>query len=128
MAHINLLPWRETLRKKRKRDFGIQVLGAVIVAALAVFLWYMQVEKQIEFQESRNAYLKSEITKIDKKIKEIQACLRPRDRFWDIPVPKIDSVFDNLFVPQPAVLVTKHYATTSQTALLYHTFREISAN
>ncbi|WP_419593490.1 hypothetical protein, partial [Thiolapillus sp.] len=28
-----------------------------------------------------------------------QACLRPRDRFWDIPVPKIDSAFDNLFVP-----------------------------
>ncbi|WP_419622732.1 hypothetical protein, partial [Thiolapillus sp.] len=24
----------------------------------------------------------------------------PRDRFWDIPVPKIDSAFDNLFVPQ----------------------------
>ncbi|WP_419633913.1 hypothetical protein, partial [Thiolapillus sp.] len=31
-----------------------------------------------------------------------QACLRPRDRFWDIPVPKIDSAFDNLFVPQPS--------------------------
>ncbi|WP_293650197.1 hypothetical protein [Thiolapillus sp.] len=30
----------------------------------------------------------------------IQACLRPRDRFWDIPVPKIDSAFDNLLVPQ----------------------------
>ncbi|WP_419636148.1 hypothetical protein [Thiolapillus sp.] len=33
---------------------------------------------------------------------EIQACLRPRERFWDIPVPKIDSAFDNLFVPQPS--------------------------
>ncbi|WP_293885963.1 hypothetical protein [Thiolapillus sp.] len=33
---------------------------------------------------------------------KIQACLRPRDRFWDIPVPKIDSAFDNLFVPQPS--------------------------
>ncbi|WP_419590321.1 hypothetical protein [Thiolapillus sp.] len=30
-----------------------------------------------------------------------QVCLRPRDRFWDIPVPKIDSAFDNPFVPQP---------------------------
>ncbi|WP_293653908.1 hypothetical protein, partial [Thiolapillus sp.] len=30
----------------------------------------------------------------------LQACLRPRDRFWDIPVPKIDSAFDNLLVPQ----------------------------
>ncbi|WP_419629692.1 hypothetical protein, partial [Thiolapillus sp.] len=33
---------------------------------------------------------------------KMQACLRPRDRFWDIPVPKIDSAFDNLFVPQPS--------------------------
>ncbi|WP_294078073.1 hypothetical protein [Thiolapillus sp.] len=32
----------------------------------------------------------------------LQACLRPRDRFWDIPVPKIDSAFDNLLVPQPS--------------------------
>ncbi|WP_419600154.1 hypothetical protein [Thiolapillus sp.] len=31
-----------------------------------------------------------------------QVCLRPRDRFWDIPVPKIDSAFDNLFVLQPS--------------------------
>ncbi|WP_419634216.1 hypothetical protein, partial [Thiolapillus sp.] len=34
--------------------------------------------------------------------RQAQACLRPRDRFWDIPVPKIDSAFDNLFVPQPS--------------------------
>ncbi|WP_419614258.1 hypothetical protein [Thiolapillus sp.] len=31
-----------------------------------------------------------------------RACLRPRDRFWDIPVPKIDSAFDNPLVPQPS--------------------------
>ncbi|WP_419610872.1 hypothetical protein [Thiolapillus sp.] len=31
-----------------------------------------------------------------------QACLRPRDRFWGVPAPKIDSAFDNLFVPQPS--------------------------
>ncbi|WP_294053610.1 hypothetical protein, partial [Thiolapillus sp.] len=35
-------------------------------------------------------------------VTERQACLRPRDRFWDIPVPKIDSAFDNLLVPQPS--------------------------
>ncbi len=35
-------------------------------------------------------------------LKPGQVCLRPRDRFWDIPVPKIDSAFDNLLVPQPS--------------------------
>ncbi|WP_419601340.1 hypothetical protein [Thiolapillus sp.] len=43
-------------------------------------------------------------------------CLRPRDRFWDIPVPKIDSAFDNLFVPQPFKLtrpISFHCFSTS---------------
>ncbi|WP_419598520.1 hypothetical protein [Thiolapillus sp.] len=37
-----------------------------------------------------------------RSVEMAQACLRPRDRFWNIPVPKIDSAFDNLFVPQPS--------------------------
>ena len=30
-----------------------------------------------------------------------QASLRSRERFWDIRVPKIDSIFDNSLVPRP---------------------------
>ncbi len=29
-----------------------------------------------------------------------QASLRSRERFWDIRVPKIDSIFDNSLVPR----------------------------
>ncbi len=32
----------------------------------------------------------------------IQASLRSRERFWDIRVPKIDSIFDNSLVPRPS--------------------------
>ncbi|WP_419650409.1 hypothetical protein, partial [Thiolapillus sp.] len=39
---------------------------------------------------------------INPNLTDYQACLRPRERFWDIPVPKIDSAFDNLLVPQPS--------------------------
>ena len=35
----------------------------------------------------------------NEEVLKIQACLRPRDRFWDIPVPKIDSAFDNRCQP-----------------------------
>uniref|UniRef100_UPI0035A8FA90 transposase n=10 Tax=Thiolapillus sp. TaxID=2017437 RepID=UPI0035A8FA90 len=45
------------------------------------------------------------LCRLENRIKDAtigQACLRPRDRFWDIPVPKIDSAFDNLLVPQPS--------------------------
>ena len=33
---------------------------------------------------------------------ERQASLRSRERFWDIRVPKIDSIFDNSLVPRPS--------------------------
>ncbi|MBL3619411.1 MAG: hypothetical protein JMN26_17030, partial [gamma proteobacterium endosymbiont of Lamellibrachia anaximandri] len=36
------------------------------------------------------------------KVGRAQVSLRPRERFWDIPVPKIDSAFDSLFVPRPS--------------------------
>ncbi len=32
----------------------------------------------------------------------LQARLRSRERFWDIRVPKIDSIFDNSLVPRPS--------------------------
>ena len=31
----------------------------------------------------------------------LQACLRSRDAFWDVQVPKTHSIFDNLLVPRP---------------------------
>ncbi len=33
---------------------------------------------------------------------QLQASLRSRERFWDIRVPKIDSIFDNSLVPRPS--------------------------
>ncbi len=78
MAHINLLPWRENLRKQRKRNFYMQLLGAVVVALLALVLWHIQVMDQIDHQNARNAYLKAEIAKVDKKIREIKALEKRR--------------------------------------------------
>ncbi len=34
--------------------------------------------------------------------RDYQASLRSRERFWDIRVPKIDSIFDNSLVPRPS--------------------------
>ncbi|WP_419594153.1 hypothetical protein, partial [Thiolapillus sp.] len=50
----------------------------------------------------RSPWLAALVVYGDVLINSLQACLRPRERFWDIPVPKIDSAFDNLFVPQPS--------------------------
>lgn len=79
MPRINLLPWREALRKKRQKDFvthaGLALIGAAAIALLA----HMTVQGQIDNQIERNTYLQSVVTDLDKKIKEIQALKKSRD-------------------------------------------------
>lgn len=72
MARINLLPWREAQRKKRQQEFGLTVLGAVVLSGLAVLSVHMQFESMITAQSQRNAYLKEQIQKVERQIREIQ--------------------------------------------------------
>jgi len=72
MARINLLPWRENLRKKKQRDFGIAALTSVLIVGLGCVGVYFYIDSQIDFQNKRNAYLKQEIAAMDRKIKEIK--------------------------------------------------------
>ncbi|RMG38509.1 MAG: pilus assembly protein PilN [Gammaproteobacteria bacterium] len=72
MVNINLLPWRERLRAQRKREFGMLVLLAVILTGAALGYWHWYNEQLIDFQQERNRYLKNEIAKVDKQIREIR--------------------------------------------------------
>lgn len=86
MILINLLPHREQARKRRKESFnatmGLAFLAGLIVAGL-IYLWF---QLQIELQQGRNTYLKSEISILDSQIKEIAglegeiAALRARQK------------------------------------------------
>lgn len=72
MARINLLPWREELRKRRQKEFGVMV-GIAVVAMLGVIgLVHLQIDKMIQYQESRNQRLESEIATLNRKIAEIK--------------------------------------------------------
>lgn len=71
MILINLLPYREEKRKRRKTAFfaglGVSaVLGAVVVGAGMLLLQQMTAA-----QASRNQYLTTEIDKLDSQIKDI---------------------------------------------------------
>lgn len=72
MAKINLLPWREELRKIKQRQFnimlGLSAVAGVFLAAL-VFLYY---SGQVSGQLKRNEILKQEISAVEIKIKEIE--------------------------------------------------------
>lgn len=73
MARINLLPWRETLRKKRQRDFGVSIVIALLAVAAAAGGTHFVIDDMIQHQNRRNALLDKEISAMDQKIKSIQA-------------------------------------------------------
>ncbi len=72
MAHINLLPWREELRKQKQQQFAVIAGGTAVLGALLVLLAHMQMEGLIESQNQRNKFLQAEISKLDKKIARIR--------------------------------------------------------
>lgn len=72
MPQINLLPWREELRKQRNKDFGIAAGVAILLMGAVVGAVHVHFQQRIEFQQKRNAYLESEIAKLNSKIKQIQ--------------------------------------------------------
>ena len=71
MIMINLLPHREERRKRKKIAF-FAGLGVAALAGIAMAgVWYLVVEQLISGQQERNAYLQTEIDKLDIQIKDI---------------------------------------------------------
>ena len=79
-TRINLLPWREIRRREKDRQLLSASIATWILAAVAVFYaqWYMN--DMIDHQQNRNGYLRTEIAKLDKQIKEIEDLKRRKDR------------------------------------------------
>ena len=50
MARINLLPWREELRKQQQQDFLMAIGAGVVVTAIILVLVYMHIEGMQEYQ------------------------------------------------------------------------------
>ncbi len=105
MAKINLLPWREELRKKRQQDFLIAMGASVVLTCVLFGLVYMYIEGLKEYQQKRNELLRTEIAEVEKKIKQIDSIEdKKRDLNKKIDLikglqesrPKIVHVFDEM--------------------------------
>jgi type IV pilus assembly protein PilN len=72
MAKINLLPWREQLRKQKQQEFAFMSAGAGIIAGLIVLLAHLHVDGMINNQAERNAFLENEIDILDQRIGRIK--------------------------------------------------------
>jgi len=72
MAHINLLPWREELRKQKQQQFAVVAAGTAILGGLLVLLAHIQMDGLIEQQNQRNKFMDTQIAELDKKIAKIK--------------------------------------------------------
>jgi type IV pilus assembly protein PilN len=79
MPHINLLPWREELRRERQRQFINVAVGASIVMLGVVLLTHIRFSTMINEQDVRNTFLQEEITRVDKEIAEIETLEKEKE-------------------------------------------------
>lgn len=73
MARINLLPWREELRKELQKQFFITMGFFVALVLIGWGVVHFANTLRIEYQQGRIQFLETQIANIDKKIKEIEA-------------------------------------------------------
>jgi type IV pilus assembly protein PilN len=72
MAHINLLPWREELRKQKQKEFVSTSTISAVLAGMLVLVAHLYVNGKIEYQNQRNNYIQTEIDILNKRIGRIQ--------------------------------------------------------
>lgn len=110
MPHINLLPWRDELRKQREKEFMVTAVIAALMMGAVVLGVHLHYESRIAYQDQRNQFIETEIAFLDKKIKEIENLKRERDRLiartnviqnLQSGRPEIVHVFDELVTTLP---------------------------
>ncbi len=71
MILINLLPYREEKRKRRKTAFFVGIGASAVLGLLIVGFVYLLLQHLTSEQQRRNDYLKAEIERLDIQIKDI---------------------------------------------------------
>ena len=72
MARINLLPWRDELRRKREKNFYIAAGIAVVLMVGVIYGIDVKLQQDIDYQEGRNKFLMEQTRLLDKKLKSIR--------------------------------------------------------
>jgi len=105
MTSINLLPWREALRKERQQKFYIALGISVVIMALVILGVHSQYSLMIDYQQARNNFLDQQIAHLDKQIAEIKTLEEQKDKLLarmnviqqlQQGRPKVVHVFDEL--------------------------------
>jgi len=71
-VRVNLLPHREERRKRSRQHFAVLAGLTAALGVAVVGAGYLYISGMIATQQDRNAFLKTEIAKLDKEIAEIK--------------------------------------------------------
>ena len=78
-TRLNLLPWRDMRRREQDRQLLTVAIGAWVLMVVIVFYAHIHVTGLIDAQNRRNEFLKQEITKVEKQIKEVAELKKRRE-------------------------------------------------
>lgn len=83
MAKINLLPWREERREKRKQQFFAVSLGVAIIGIALSGLVWMFFNHQLNQQNEANQTITAANQELDNKLKQLDGLEARRDEILD---------------------------------------------
>lgn len=79
MAKINLLPWRQEQREKRKQEFIIISIGVAFVGvALSILVWLFY-DRQLTAQHKANQIIIAENKQLDQQLKSLDGLQNKRN-------------------------------------------------
>ncbi|MCG6861802.1 MAG: PilN domain-containing protein [Chromatiaceae bacterium] len=117
MARINLLPWREAERKRRLRELAAVAAAGLVATLLLGLAVHFHIEGLISNQQSRNQFLRNEISKLNKQIREIRDLELTKEKLLarmnviqqlQVSRPEVVHLFDEMVVRIPeGVYLTK---------------------
>lgn len=122
MLALNLLPWRETLRKTRNIQFFAAFGGALLVSGMLVIVCDGWINHSIGIQQANIDYLNQEILGIEPQILEIQGLQDAKARLIErrdiiVALQMERPVVVNLLTMLPKVLPESVYLTRLQRRL-----------
>jgi type IV pilus assembly protein PilN len=99
MARINLLPWRDQLRKQQQQEFLAAILASMGFACLFMIVVHVYYNDAIDYQNQRNQFLTDRIAELDKQIEEIKALETKKNRL----IAKME-VIEQLQISRPEIV------------------------
>lgn len=83
MSNINLMPWREAVKQREKKQFFTLLGLSLGLAALVVLAVNMLIGQMVQGQVSRNDYLTAQTAILDKQLGEINELKKRKNDLID---------------------------------------------